>query len=395
MALPDVVIIGAGIVGAACAFYAADAGLSVTVLDRGPIAGGTTAAGQGIALAANRPPGPALDLAIESLRRWEELDAELGGARMELTRKGALTVAANDAELDALTGLAAGYRAAGVDAVEVPAGELLDREPRLAPDLSGGVYYPAGVQVDPVLATAHLLRASGAEIRCGVEVRGLELDGGSRVTGVRTDGGRLGCAAVVNAAGVWAGGVAAMVGTTLPVSPRRGFMLVTEALGAAPRRSTASRRGPVTRRTAPPIRHIVHAAGYAGAVASDDPEARVAGVVTCGRAGTVLIGSSRERVGFDPSWPLSLLRGLAAEAVRLFPFLAGVSAVRVCRGYRPDTPDRLPIIGPDPWVTGLFHACGHEGAGVCLAPATGALTARLLTTGTAPDGFAFDPERFG
>jgi glycine/D-amino acid oxidase-like deaminating enzyme len=91
-----------------------------------------------------------------------------------------------------------------------------------------------------------------------------------------------------------------------------------------------------------------------------------------------------------------VLRALAAQAVAMFPFLANVAAVRAYRGYRPDTPDRLPIIGPDPWITGLFHACGHQGSGVCLAPATGALTAELLTAEpVAAAPFAFDPERFG
>jgi glycine/D-amino acid oxidase-like deaminating enzyme len=395
MALPDVVIIGAGVVGAACAFYAAHAGLSVTVLDRGPIAGGTTAAGQGSALSSNKPPGPALELAVESLRRWEELGAEIGGARMELTRRAALAVAATEAEWEALVQLAARQRAAGLDAVEVPAGELRDHEPLLTGKLAGGVRYSAGLQVDPVLATAHLLRASGAEVRCGVEVRGFELDA-MRVTGVRTAGGEvIACASVVNAAGVWGGQVSAMAGTRLPVTPRRGFVLVTEALGAA-RRAIPARGRPTARGPAPPIRHIVYAAGYADTIASDDDGPQLSAVVTCGRAGAVLIGASRERVGFDRSWPLPLLRGLAAGAVGLFPFLARVSAVRAYRGFRPDTPDRLPIIGPDPWISGLFHACGHEGTGVCLAPATGALTARLLTSSSpAPDLFAFDPERFG
>jgi glycine/D-amino acid oxidase-like deaminating enzyme len=106
------------------------------------------------------------------------------------------------------------------------------------------------------------------------------------------------------------------------------------------------------------------------------------------------------------SWSRHRLRDLAARAVALFPFLADVRAVRAYRGLRPATPDGLPIIGPDPWIGGLFHACGHDGSGVCLAPATGALTVRLLTSdpttefapagqGGPPDPFPFHPERFG
>jgi glycine/D-amino acid oxidase-like deaminating enzyme len=194
-----------------------------------------------------------------------------------------------------------------------------------------------------------------------------------------------------------------MVGTPLPVTPRRGFVLVTEALAAtgsgrrSPRAATAARpRGPRPDAGCPPIRHTVYAAGYAGSVASEGPGPHASTVVTGGRAGTVHIGSTRERVGFDRSWPMPMLRALATRAVEMFPFLADVSAVRAYRGFRPDTPDRLPIIGPDPWITGLYHACGHEGSGVCLAPATGALTAKMVTsTPVTPDPFAFHPERFG
>jgi glycine/D-amino acid oxidase-like deaminating enzyme len=371
MALPDVVIIGAGVVGAACAFYAARAGLSVTVLDRGAVGGGTTGVGQGAVLACDKSPGPALDLAIDSLRRWRELGDELGDARLDLSRRGGLAVAGTDAERAALAALAARQRAAGVAADELPADELRGREPLLAEGLAGGVHYPGDLRVDPTLATAHLLRASGAGLRCGVDVRGVELDSAMRVTAVRTSGGdRLSCGAVVNAAGVWAGEVSAQVGTPLPVTPDRGFLLVTEPLAATPTGHTV----------------------YAGSA-----------VITGDRSGAVRIGATRERVGFDRTWSLPRLRELATRAIALFPFLADVRAVGAYRGFRPATPDGLPIIGPDPWIRGLFHACGHAGAGVGLAPATGALTARLLATdGNAaaaapggPDPFAFHPERFG
>ena len=363
MALPDVVIIGAGVVGAACAFYSARAGLTVTVLDRGAVGGGTTAVAQGAVLACDKPPGPLLDLAVDSRRRWAELDAELGGGRLGLSHRGCLAVAATDAERTTLTALAARQRAAGLAAEDLPGDELRHREPLLAAGLAGGVYHPDDLQVDPVRATAHLLRASGARVRCGVDVRGVELDSGMRVTGVRVDNGdRLACGAVVNAAGVWAGQLSAQAGTPLPVSPGRAFILVTEA--------------------GPDIRHAVRAG---------------AATITGGRAGTVQVGGARDRVGFDRSWPLPRLRDLADLAVALLPALADLCAVRAYRGFRPDTPDGLPIIGPDPWVTGLFHACGHEGSGVGLAPATGALTAGMVTGGPAdgPDPFAFHPERFG
>src|ERR671933_2682447 len=99
---PDVVVVGAGVVGASCALAAVRAGLRVLVLDRGPVAGGTTGAGEGNLLVSDKPPGPELDLALLSLRLWTELDEHVRattGAGFELERKGGLVVAADPAPL--------------------------------------------------------------------------------------------------------------------------------------------------------------------------------------------------------------------------------------------------------------------------------------------------------
>ena len=384
---PDVVVIGAGIVGAACAYFAARAGLRVTVLDRASIAGGTTGAGEGNLLVSDRLPGPELDLTLHSLLLWRDIADEAGHEAMELEPKGGLVVASTPDALSGLRDLAARQRPEGVEAVDVAAGDLPEYEPHLACGLAGGVLYPQDMQVQPMLATARLLAASGATVHCGAEVRAIERDAAGKVSAVVTGGGdRIAARAVVNAAGVWGGDVAALAGTHLPVAPRRGFILVTEPLGSS---SAAARGVPA------PIRHKVYAADYVSTVVSDEAVLRTSAVVESTRAGTVLIGASRERVGFERSYSLPALRRLAAQAVALFPFLAQVSVLRTYRGFRPYLPDHVPVIGPDPRVPGLYHACGHEGAGIGLAPATGALIAAQLT-GEKPhvDPYPFRPERF-
>jgi D-hydroxyproline dehydrogenase subunit beta len=375
-----VVVVGAGIVGAACAYHLARAGARVTVLERGTVAGGASSAGEGNILVSDKIPGPELDLALWSRRLWSDIGADLGSRSIELEAKGGLVVADSDAERDQLTALAERQRAAGMAVTELAADELADYEPRLAPHLAGGAYFPQDAQVQPMLATAHLLR--GLEVRCGVEVRGIETGPTGAVTGVRTgDGGLVPAGAVVNATGVSGGDLVAAAGTRLPVTPRRGFILVTEPLHGG--------RGPR------PIRHKVYTAGYIRAVISDDAGPQTAAVIEGTKAGTVLIGSSRECRGFDPRYPLPVLRRLAKQAVELFPFLAEVRVLRAFHGFRPLTPDHLPVIGPDKRVAGLWHAWGHEGAGIGLAPATGALIAALMT-GAAPgvDPSPFDPGRF-
>ena len=368
----DVVVVGAGVVGAACAYFAARAGLQVAVVDRGPVAGGTTSAGEGNLLISDKAPGPDLDLMRHSLSLWRSLD--LGD--VELEPKGGLVVASTSAGFDGLRASVSAHRDAGVEAVLVSDSELSAYEPELAAGLAGGAFYPEDMQVQPMLAAAHLLRSSSAAFHPGVAVTAIERDGAGRVAAVRTTRGRITTPAVVNAAGTWSGEVSALAGAELPIRPRRGFILVTEPLP-------------------PVVRHKVYSADYMATVASDSGDLQVSAVVEGTRSGTVLIGSSRERVGFDRTFSLPVLRRLAAQAIALFPFLARVRAIRAYRGFRPYSPDHLPVIGADPRVPGLVHACGHEGAGIGLAPATGDLVAAVLT-GAVPavDLAPFAPARF-
>ncbi|MFE4861422.1 NAD(P)/FAD-dependent oxidoreductase [Streptomyces sp. NPDC056670] len=372
---PDVIVVGAGIVGAACAYYAARAGLRVTVLDRGPVAGGTTGSGEGNLLVSDKAPGPELELALHSAQLWQAL-AELLPRGVEYEPKGGLVVASDEAGLTALRAFAAAQEKAGVTVRDVAADRLPDLEPHLAPDLAGGFHYPQDAQVMPALAATHLLRASGAEVRLGQEVTGLLTGAGGAVRGVRTASGVLHAPYVVNAAGTWGGELARLAGVLLPVLPRRGFVLVTEPLPRV-------------------VRHKVYAADYVADVASGSAELQTSAVVEGTPAGPVLIGASRERVGFDRTLSVPALRRLAAGATALFPVLAGVRVIRTYAGFRPYLPDHLPAIGVDPRVPGLLHACGHEGAGIGLAPVTGRIIADCLTGGQLPlDIDPFDPARF-
>jgi len=357
----DVVVIGAGVVGAACAYYATQAGLRVAVVDRGPVAGGTTGAGEGNLLVSDKAPGPELDLALLSARLWQELAAEFGEP-MEYEAKGGLVVATGPDGMTALRRFAEGQRTAGVTAEEIGPDGLPELEPHLAQGMAGGFLYPQDSQVQPALAAAHLLRASGADRYLGETVTGLRVGPGGAVTGVVTDRRELAAGAVVNAAGTWGGEVAAMAGVVLPVMPRRGFVLVTEPLPRI-------------------VRHKVYAADYVADVASGSADLQSSGVVEGTPAGPVLIGASRERVGFDRTMSVEVLRRLAAQAAALFPVLRQVAVQRAYRGFRPYLPDHLPAIGADPRVPGLYHACGHEGAGIGLAPVTGLLIGRQLAGG--------------
>ena len=377
--IADVVVIGAGVVGACCARACAEAGLSVIVVDRGAVAGGTTGGGEGNILVSDKEPGPELDLALLSRELWAQMAGALGDS-FELDPKGGLVVAAREDTYAHLLQFAGEQRASGVVAGPVAAADLPDLEPRISRDLVGGVLYPQDMQVQPMLAAAHIIEAARTTGRTTLmtecAVTGIDLDASGAVCGVRTAEGTIATRHVINAAGTWGGEIAALAGVELPILPRRGFILVTEPLP-------------------PVVRHKVYAADYVANVASDNAGLETSAVIEGTKSGTVLIGASRERVGFDKTLDWQVLGRLAQQAIEVFPFLADVQLLRTYGGFRPYCPDHLPVIGPDPRVPGLLHACGHEGAGVGLATGTGHVIAQSITGApTSIDLAPFSPARF-
>jgi glycine/D-amino acid oxidase-like deaminating enzyme len=372
---PDAIVIGAGIVGASCALSLTNAGLKVLVIDRGAVSSGTTGAGEGNILVSDKDPGPELTLALRSRDLWFEMQADVGDF-FELEAKGGVVVARGDNS--ELLKLAEHQRAHGVDARVVNGAELRDLEPFLDPSFSSGVFYPQDAQCQPMLAAAHVIRTvvarGGAFVSNAKVTKVLVQD--KKIRGVETTQGEFLAPILVNATGTWAGEIAKMAGSELPIAPRRGFILVTEP-------------------TKKYVFHKVYDSDYVANVASSDADLQTSTVVEGTRSGTILIGASRERVGFDGTMNIEILRRLAAQATSLFPVLRDVQLIRAYRGFRPYAPDHLPVVGEDSLVKGLWHSAGHEGAGIGLAPGSAALiTDAILGRPSFMDGTAFSPARF-
>ncbi|WP_415857179.1 NAD(P)/FAD-dependent oxidoreductase [Sinomonas sp. G460-2] len=374
----DVIVIGAGVIGAATAYFAARQGLSVTVLDQGLPASGTSSACEGNILVSDKELGPELELTRYSLGVWHGDLAE-HKELWEFESKGGIIVASRESSLESLQRVVAVQKGFGVAVEELDPRALRDAEPHISPDALGGAYYPEDCQVQPMLVAAHLVRlavAAGATFHAETRVTGF-LRSGERVTGVRTSRGDFAAGAVVNCTGTWAGELASLAGVDVPVMPRRGFVMVTEPLP-------------------PMVHHKVYAAEYIDNVGSSDAGLQASPVVEGTPSGTILIGSTRERVGFDRTVSVDALRLLARNAIGLFPFLEHVAAIRHYHGFRPYCPDHLPVIGHDERAPGLWHAAGHEGAGIGLSVGTGKLLAQSLA-GLTPDLdlSPFAPARFG
>jgi len=374
---PDAIVIGAGLVGACSALSLVNAGLRVLVLDRGPVASGTTGAGEGNILVSDKEPSAELTLALRSRDAWFEINTDIGGG-FELEDKGGVVVSRSEKGISDLKKLSAIQAQHGIEVVELDAKGVKAIEPHISSSVEYAVLYPQDAQCQPMLAAAQIMRAvkkrGGAFIQ-GENVKSINVKSG-KVVGLTTEKNTYTCPIVINATGTWAGEIAKMAGSYLPIMPRRGFILVT---APAPKI----------------VHHKVYDADYVANVASSDADLQSSAVVEGTESGTILIGASRERVGFKSDLDVAVLRQLARHAISLFPILSNIALLRAYRGFRPYAPDHLPVIGEDANVKGLWHAAGHEGAGIGLAPATGELiTAQITSTKTFMDPTPFSPKRF-
>jgi glycine/D-amino acid oxidase-like deaminating enzyme len=313
-------------------------------------------------------------LALISRELWFEVGARVGDS-FELVAKGGLSVARKNH--DGLRELAQSQSRVGVDAREVGLSDLAKLEPFISPDIKYGVHYPQDAQCQPMLAAARILedfQQRGGQVFPHQEVLAIDDDNGG--LSVKTPHTIFRTSNVINAAGTWAGEIAKRAGSDLPIMPRRGFILVTAPLPQY-------------------VFHKVYDSDYVDNVASSDADLQTSTVIEGTKSGTILIGASRERVGYDKSMSVAVIKKLARQATSLFPVLHNAQLLRVYNGFRPYSPDHLPVIGPDAKIKGLFHCAGHEGAGIGLSAASGKLIAEMINRITPfIDPTPFSPARF-
>lgn len=364
---PDVLVVGGGVVGSACALALVQAGCRVTLLEASGLGCGATSAAMGHLVAMDGSQGE-FDLCRRSLARWKEL-APLLGPALEFETRGTLWVAEEEDHLEGVEARCAAYRRAGLEAEFLDAQALREAEPCLSHHLAGGMIVPGDAVVYPPAGARLLAEAAaraGAELRQGVAVAALA-PGGARLG----DGSFLPAGRVVLAAGL--ASRALLPG--LPLVPRKGHLAVTE------------RRPGFLRRQLVELGYLASAHGRL--------EDSVAFNLQPRPNGQLILGSSRQFGDASPDLRPALLRRMLLRALEFVPGLRDLQVVRAWTGFRPTTPDHLPLIGPLESRPGLLLACGHEGIGITTAPATAELI-RAFVLGQAPpiDPAPYLPSRF-
>jgi glycine/D-amino acid oxidase-like deaminating enzyme len=375
----DVVIIGGGVIGSSIAYHLSKRKIEVLVLEKKGLVSGTSSACDGLVYLQSKRPGPHLKLAMESRKRFDSLQEELG-ADIEFRSRGGMVVVETREELEAMRLFVEEQKETGLEVALLGTKEARDLEPSLSEGVLGCTYSPLDGQVNPIalgLAFLQAAKARGAKICAFAGVTGFSRKN-HRVVGVKTDRGNVETRVVVNAAGVHATEIGKMIDVEVPIRPRRGQILVTEAV--------------------PPLltRGVLSAKYLATKYNPSLAETGELGVsIEQTKNGGLLLGSTREFVGFDRRTTWSAMKDIALQTSRIIPALRDLRVIRTFAGLRPSTPDGLPILGPAPNVEGVFIAAGHEGDGIALSPITGQIIAEWIATGLpSMDVSPFSLERF-
>ena len=352
----DVIIIGSGIVGAACADEFARRGMKVAIVERDVVGGGATAAGMGHIVVMDDSEAQ-FALTRYSQQLWQALRGELPDD-VEYEPCGTIWVAADEEEMAEVLRKHEYYRERGVPNEVLDARALKMLEPNLRNGMAGGLLVPEDAVVYPPCAAMFLVERAqkhGAVIHLGQSIKEI----GCRQVRF-SDGSVLQSDRIVNAAGAWA----AELTPGVEIKKRKGHLVITDRYPGF-------------------LQHQLVELGYlksAHSVASDS----VAFNVQPRRTGQILIGSSRQYGAEHKDVDHDILVRMLQRAQEYIPGIGPMSAVRTWTGFRAATPDKLPLIGPWPGDESLFLATGHEGLGIT----TSLATARILVdqvTGATPE----------
>jgi len=375
----DVVIIGGGVVGCSIAYHLGKRGIPTHVIEKDDIAMGTSGACDKAVLLQSKNPGIHLELALKSVKMFPELQKSLD-TDIEFLNHGCMIVIQNENQWKVMEGFVERQKKLGLDVKLLDKNEARDRQPALSEDILGSTYSPMDCEANPIYLTLGLYRGAkkhGVKFSLGTKVTGIKLEKG-RIKSVETDSGEILCKYVVNATGVYAPTIGRMVGLNIPIVPRRGQIIITE-----------------------PVPKLIHGglncaryitAKFRPELLGTDEMAKLGVGLALGQTenGNLLIGGTREFVGFNKTTTHKALKAILKHAASIVPAIKNVHVIRSFAGLRPYTPDGLPILGEVPEVPGFIMAAGHEGDGIALSAITGRIISEVIADGKPSDDLNID-----
>lgn len=362
----EVAIIGGGIVGCAVAYYVSKAGLDTILIEKNDIASGTSSRCDGNITIVDKDPGFDSQMSLKSQELTIDLNDELE-IPFEYRELGSILVCDNDDEMEAAVEWVKTQNDAGLKFNVLDPQDIRDESPYFADDIPGGLECETDSLINPYLFSYSLIdkaKQYGLRTYTQREVTNITKDDDFTI---ETTKGTFVAKKVVNAAGVWAPFIGEMLGIDIPITPRKGHILV------------GSRQEPVMMRNVMEFGYLMNKFGRERIADPITTKYGVALVLEPTESQNFLIGSSRQFVGFDSKVDINVVHAVARRALRFFPKLDDFRLIRAYTGFRPFTEDHLPIVSHVDEVPGFYIAAGHEGDGISLATVTGKLIEEIIT----------------
>ncbi len=384
----DVIVIGGGIIGLSCAYYLTQEGKKTLLLEKGELGEGASTSCDDMIFLQSKKPGIMLTSALESLRMYEKLVADLP-VDLEFESRGGMVLIESEAQLSHMQEFVRKQQALGLEVELLEQREVRKRNPLISSHVLASTYSSKDSQVNPLQVMRGFVKESttqGLIIKRKSPVTSLESSGPFHWKVNTAGGDTYESEFVINAAGAWAPQIAALTDIKLPIRPKRGQIAVTEAIPALGKTNFWS-ADYIVMKLSPDF------------AKERDPLLNSLGIglsMSQAQSGNYFLGGTREYVGFDKVVTRTALRLILKEAVRFFPALEKTHIIRTFSGFRPAPDDGKPFMGSVPSQPGLFIAAGHEGDGIALAPLTGyALTQMILNKPLSYDLTELSPARLG
>lgn len=364
----DVVVIGGGVIGTSIAYNLSKRNIDVILVEKSDVASGTSGSCDGFVFMQSKKTGVHLEMALESAKIMEQLPTELQ-RDIEYEKNGGMILIESKEDISEMKDFVQQQRKSGLDVILLDNRQAHEMEPNLSPNIAGATYSPTDAHVNPLLLCLGFAEAAknrGARILTDTEVTGIDIVNG-KVQGVTTTKGKIKANIIVNAAGVYAPDIANLAGINInfPIIPRRGQIAVTEPVPKFLKKVMICNKY-IKSKFNPSQSHDNLGIGLA---------------LEQTKAGNVLIGSTREFVGYNRQVTPEGIQAVLRYAQRFVPAIGELNVIRSFAGLRPYTSYGLPILGKVKGIEGFIVAAGHEGDGVALSPITGVIIAELITTG--------------
>lgn len=359
----DVLVIGGGVIGASSCYFLSKKNLKVVLVEKSGIATGASGSCDGFIFLQSKKDNDLILLTRESLKIFENLAEELS-YDIEFEKCGGLVIRSGSEASSGFLDFGQ-FEEMGIKVELLDKKQLREIEPYICGKAADGAAFCRDEgQVNPINLTIGLAlaaRKNGAELLTGKEVREIEVNSEGGLKKIKkaltSDGTEIVAKEVLCCCGAWSGMLGTLLGIEIPIMPRRGNLIVTEALPEM-------------------LHHVI--LDYDYMCCKFDESRELGFTIEQAKSGNLIIGSTREFAGFYDGYDFAKIKSILKRAAYFFPLIKDVSVIRIFSGFRPFSKDFKPLIGSIPGFSNFSIAAGHEGDGIALSPVTGKIISELI-----------------